>query len=65
MYGNLYNVGGTEMQDVKIYINKRHRDRSSEMTEQSTFVSTEDNSFKVMLEKTFKRLFPTPSSYEK
>jgi hypothetical protein len=65
MYGNLYDVGGTEMQDVKIYINKRHRDRSSEMTEQSTFVSTEDNSFKVMLEKTFKGLFPTPSSYEK
>ena len=65
MYGNLYDVGGTEMQDVKIYINKRHRDRSSEMTEQSTFVSTEDNSFRVMLEKTFKGLFPTPSSYEK
>jgi hypothetical protein len=35
------------------------------MTEQSTFVSTEDNSFKVMLEKTFKELFPTSSIYEK
>jgi hypothetical protein len=65
MYGNLYNVGGTEMQDVKIYVNQRHRDRSNEMTEESIFISTEDNSFKIMLEKTFKVLFSTPSNYEK
>ena len=65
MYGNLYNVGGTQMKDVKTYANKRHRDRSNEMTEGSTFVSTEDNSFKIMLDKTFKNLFPTPSNYEK
>jgi hypothetical protein len=65
MYGNLYNIGGTEMPDVKVYANKRHRDRSNEMTENSIFVSTEDNSFKIMLEKTFKKLFVTPSNYEK
>jgi hypothetical protein len=64
MYGNLYNVGGEEMSDVKIYANKKHIDRSNEMTERSTFVSTEDNSFKIMLEKTFKVLFSTPSNYE-
>jgi hypothetical protein len=29
------------------------------------FISTEDNSFKIMLEKTFKDLFSTPSNYEK
>ena len=65
MYGNLYSVGGEQMKDVKTYANKRHRDRSNEMTEGSVFISTEDNSFRMMLEKTFKELFPTPSNYEK
>lgn len=65
MYGNINNVGGTEMEDVKVYTNKRHAARSNEITENSTFLSTEDQAFEMMLNKVLKKLFPNPTKYEK
>jgi hypothetical protein len=65
MYGNLFNVGGTQMEDVKVYANKRHLARSNEITENSIYMSTEDTSLKLMLDKILKNLLPNASSYEK
>ena len=65
MFGNLYNVGGTQMDDVKIYVNKRHLARSNEITDSSIYMSTEDTSLKVMLDKMLKQMLPEPSIYEK
>jgi hypothetical protein len=65
MFGNLYNVGGTQMDDVKIYVNKRHLARSNEITDSSIYMSTEDTSLKVMLDKMLRQMLPEPSIYEK
>jgi hypothetical protein len=64
MYGNIYNVGGTQMEDVKVYTNPRHLARSKEITDNSTFMSTEDQAFNMMLDKILSKLFTTKSSYE-
>lgn len=64
MYGNIYNVGGTKMEDVKVYTNKRHLARSNEITEKSVFLSTEDQAFKGMQTKILDKLFFEPSNYE-
>lgn len=65
MYGNLYNVGGTQMDDVKIYVNKRHLARSNEITDNSIYMSTEDTSLKVMIDKVLGQMLSEPSIYEK
>jgi len=65
MFGNLYNVGGTQMDDVKIYVNKRHLARSNEITDNSIYMSTEDTSLNVMLDKMLRQMLPDPSIYEK
>lgn len=58
MYGNIYNIGGIKLDDVKIY----KRDNQIKM-ENSIFISTEDNSFHKIEEK-LKEMFPNPSAYE-
>jgi hypothetical protein len=65
MYGNLFHVGGTQMQDVKVYMNRRHADRSAHITEDSIYLSTEDAALKGMIDKILKYLVPNPSIYEK
>ena len=65
MYGNLLNVGGSQMQDVKVYVNRRHADRSGQVTDESIYLSTEDAALKTILDKTLKHLLPSPSVYEK
>ena len=64
MYGNIYNVGGSEMEDVKIYINKKHLARSNEITEHSTFLSTEDQAFSLALDKVLSKMFTDPTTHE-
>jgi hypothetical protein len=53
------------MDDVKIYVNKRHLARSNEITDNSIYMSTEDTSLKVMLDKMLRQMLPEPSIYEK
>ena len=61
-YGNIYSVGGTQKADVKIYNNytflHEHLDQDN-----STHLSTEDLSFKVLLPRLEKE-FPDISPYE-
>ena len=64
MYGNMYDVGGSQMDDVKVYVNKRHLERSSHVVDTSVFLSTEDQAFDMMLNVLLLKLFPTPSKYE-
>jgi hypothetical protein len=65
MYGNIANVGGSQMEDVKVYINRKHLARSNDITENSIFLSTEDTALKTMLDKILRNLVPNPSIYEK
>ena len=59
MYGNIYNLGGVQIKDVKIYKNN-----SEFNINESHFVSSEDNSFK-LIEEELHNLFPHPSIYER
>jgi hypothetical protein len=65
-YGNLNNIGGQLITDVKAYSSKsilssRSFDFSKEDAE---FVSTEDGSFQEVYEAVLKDMFPKPSQYE-
>jgi hypothetical protein len=64
MYGNLFNVKGSKMEDVKVYKNKRHAARSAEITKNSIYLSTEDTGLSLMVENIFKELLTNPSPYE-
>jgi len=65
-YGNLNNIGGTHIDDVKSYssnspLSQRSYDfKSGDLP----FVSTEDDSFQEIYENILKEMFPTPSQYE-
>jgi hypothetical protein len=65
-YGNLNNIGGQLITDVKAYGSKSIlSSRSFDFTkEDAEFVSTEDRSFKVVYESVLKYMFPEPSQYE-
>jgi hypothetical protein len=61
MYGNLFNVGGSQMEDVKVYKNKRHAARSAQITKNSIYLSTEDTGLTIMVDNIFKELLTNPS----
>jgi hypothetical protein len=64
MYGNIYAVGGSQMEDVKIYTNKKHSARSNEITENSVFLSTEDQAFSLAFDKVLNSMFSNPTTCE-
>ena len=64
MYGNIYAVGGSQMEDVKIYTNKKYAARSNEITEHSVFLSTEDQAFDLAFNKVLSRMFFNPTQHE-
>jgi hypothetical protein len=64
MYGNIFEVSGSQMEDVKVYTNRRHLARSNEITEHSIFLSTEDQAFEGIKTKILNNLFLEPSNYE-
>jgi hypothetical protein len=59
MYGNIYKVGGINVNDVKIYKNN-----SSFNFEESHFISTEDSSFNLIKDQ-LRILFPDKTIFEK
>jgi hypothetical protein len=63
MYGNIFNLGGTQIEDVKIYNHKQLEARQGKNPTE-IFLSTEDNSFEVVLRSRIAPLFKTPSKYE-
>lgn len=56
-YGNYFNVGGIQIEDVKI---RKHGDTVKDIG----FISTEDDSF-LLIKERLQELFPEPSKYEK
>jgi hypothetical protein len=63
MYGNIYNLGGDQIEDVKVY-NHRLLEARQGKNPTELFLSTEDNSFEVTLRNRIAPLFKTPSRYE-
>jgi hypothetical protein len=64
-YGNLNDVGGQQVQDVKVYSSKLYSDLSYNWTVDSKFLSSDDGSFTTLRRKLLEPLFLTPSIYER
>lgn len=62
-YGNMHNIGGEEIQDVKIYAHPFFKDSSSSIDNGTPYISTEDDVFQELLPY-LQELFPNPSQYE-
>jgi hypothetical protein len=65
-YGNVHNIGGTHIEDVKTYSNKSPLKSNSYDFKNGNmpFVSTEDGSFQEVCDTVLKDMFPNPSQYE-
>lgn len=64
MYCNINNVGGEQMEDVKIYSKGHNLNEHEVDLANSTFISTDDNTF-LGMRQAIHNLFPDPSPYEK
>lgn len=64
IYGNLYNIGGQEVKDVKIYSTKNMIHHSAGINNDMSFISTEDGSFNNIKEY-IKVAFPNKTKFEK
>jgi hypothetical protein len=65
MYGNIYRVGGIHITDVKYYVRDAMKVKSHDYKSSSyPFVSSEDDSFKVLKRELLNNMFPNPSRYE-
>jgi hypothetical protein len=66
MYGNINNVGGEEIEDVKVYFDTSNNPNSYDFeNKDSPFLSTEDRAFQHVKGEVLSKLFPHPSKYEK
>lgn len=64
-YGNLHNVGGTQIEDVKVYNSFSLVEISYDISDlKYEYLSTDDSSFPLVWERILKDMFPDPSSYE-
>lgn len=64
MYGNLYNVGGTPIEDVKVHVDRPWA-KSFDYKNNVKFLSTNDQSFNKLYEEVFKNKFMNKSPLEK
>lgn len=65
IYGNMFNIGGQEVTDVKIYNGGHLIERSYDyLNNDFEFVSTTDGSFSKLYNDLLKDMFPVPSIYE-
>ena len=62
-YGNMFNLGGEYLEDVKIYSSYRLMPDSASVDNDSPYLSTEDGSFYVIKE-FVEKSFPNPSPHE-
>lgn len=64
-YGNIFSVGGTEIADVKLYhggpLKIKNKDYSNI---DSPYLSTDDESFSILLKDTISSMFPEPTELE-
>jgi hypothetical protein len=64
IYGNLNKIGGTKMDDVKVYSDKGvERIKYDYRNSKSPFLSSQDNTFPILKEM-LKELYPNQSKYE-
>lgn len=65
VYGNLMDLGGKQMQDVKVYSTGPWLPRSYDYeNNDEPFLSTIDESFKYKIKPRLEKMFPNPSRYE-
>lgn len=66
LYGNIHQVGGEEIKDVKVYYRDRFVDISNDYTKSDfPLLSTDDESFLMIRDNLFKKKFGKKSKYEK
>jgi hypothetical protein len=66
IYGNIFNVGGVEMKDVKVYEESSVFYPNSYKLDNITsdYLSSSDDSFKIVREEILEKLFSKKSIYE-
>jgi len=65
MYGNMFNIGGTEMQDVKVYTEGPLIAKSYEIAnKEHKYLSSTDTSFQMLYSIILKKMFSTKCKYE-
>jgi len=64
LYGNVYNVGGSEMEDVKVYAPNGIRKDFDYKQKDIMFLSSIDNYFEPIKKELLHKKFPKPSIYE-
>jgi hypothetical protein len=66
MYGNIFNVEGKEMQDVKVYTKGPLVFKSYNLNiDQHTYLSSADSSFNIIYDKILKVNFKQKTKFEK
>jgi hypothetical protein len=64
-YGNLYNIGGEQIEDVKVYTSSSLLEISYDFNNlKYEYLSTDDSSFPIVLDRVLRDMFPKPSKYE-
>jgi hypothetical protein len=65
MYGNLFNVGGVEIEDVKVYTEGPLTAKSYQIkNKEHRYLSSTDTSFRMLYDNILKNLFKTKCTYE-
>lgn len=65
MYGNIYGVGGKKMDDVKIHQDRKWAKSFDYSNKETTFLSSNDNSFETLFTEIFRQEFKEKSPLEK
>lgn len=66
MYGNMFNVGGNQMEDVKVYALVKMKFKNYDYKNPtSPFLSSDDTSFEIVRRGILSKLFKKKSKYEK
>jgi hypothetical protein len=66
IYGNMFNVGGKYMEDVKVYLNGALVAKSHDMKQdKSIYLSSSDSSSKYMISKILRPQFKSKTKFEK
>jgi hypothetical protein len=66
VYGNIFNVGGIKVKDVKVYdVNSKFYSNGYDINNlQYDYLSSNDDSFELVKEKVLEKRFPNKSVYE-
>jgi hypothetical protein len=65
IYGNMFDVGGTLMNDVKVYSTSKMNFKKNNSDNDSCYMSTDDTSFLSVYATKLSKMFPKKTIYEK